>query len=202
MSRYTGPITRINRRFGCAVFPANKSFERRSYLPGQHGQRLRRRVTSFSLGLNEKQKMRFYYGLTEKQFHSFFLRAKSQKGITGDLLLQFLETRLDSVVYSLGFAKTRRSSRQFVSHGHIHVNGRRVDIASYQVKAGDVIELADRPSTQQIAVRAVEDSQHRKVPQWLSVVPDSLRGSIVRMPLRSEIQAIANEQDIVEFYSR
>lgn len=202
MSRYTGPITRINRRFGCAVFPVNKSFERRSYLPGQHGQRLRRKVTPYSLGLNEKQKMRFHYGLTEKQFRSLFLKAKAQQGVTGDLLLQFLEARLDSVIYSLGFAKTRRAARQFVSHGHVHVNGRRVDIASYRVVPGDEISVADQSASRQLAARALEVSQYRTIPEWLSVDSDALRGAVIRMPLRSEIEAIANEQAIVEFYSR
>ena len=202
MSRYTGPITRINRRFGCAVFPANKSFEKRSYLPGQHGQRLRRKVTPFSLGLIEKQKMRYHYGLTEKQFRLLFLNVKTQQGITGDLLLQCLETRLDSVVYSLGFAKTRRAARQFVSHGHIHVNGRRVDIASYQVSPGDEVVVADQSASRQLATRALEVSQYRDLPQWLSVDSDALRGFVIRVPSRAEINAIANEQAIVEFYSR
>ena len=161
MARYTGPTTRINRRFGQAIFPPNKAFERKPHLPGIHGPRLRRKVSDFSLGLNEKQKLRYMFGLTEKQFRLTFDRAKKQRGVTGELFLQLLETRLDSVIYSLGMARTRGAARQFVNHGHIRVNGHKVDIPSFEVKAGDVIEVRDRTSSRQLATRCLEDSQYR-----------------------------------------
>ena len=123
MSRYTGATTRINRRFGMAIFPESKAMSRKPYIPGQHGPRLRRRVTDYSTGLNEKQKLRFMYGLSEKQFRLTFERAKNTRGITGEIFMQLLEVRLDNVVYMLGFARTRKAARQFVTHGHIQVNG-------------------------------------------------------------------------------
>ena len=125
MSRYTGPTTRINRRFGMALFPANKAFERRTYPPGQHGPTFRRKVSDYGVGLIEKQKLRLMYGLTEKQFRNMYERAKRKKGVTGEVFLTMLETRLDNVVYRLGFAKTRQAARQFVNHGHLLVNGKK-----------------------------------------------------------------------------
>ena len=143
MSRYTGPTTRINRRFGMAIFPANKSFERRTYPPGQHGPNFRRKASDYSVGLMEKQKLRMMYGLTEKQFRNLFQKAKRKQGITGENFLSLLETRLDNVIYRLGFAKTRKSARQFVNHGHLLVNGQKVDIPSYQVSVGDELTVRE-----------------------------------------------------------
>ena len=140
MSRYTGPTTKINRRFGMALFPENKAMQKKPYIPGQHGPHLRRRVTDYSMGLNEKQKLRFMFGLSEKQFRLTFERAKKVRGVTGEIFMQMLETRLDNVIYSLGFARTRKAARQFVTHGHVQVNGKKVDIASYACKPGDVVE--------------------------------------------------------------
>ena len=202
MARYTGPTTRINRRFGQAIFPPNKAFERKPHLPGIHGPRLRRKVSDFSLGLNEKQKLRYMFGLTEKQFRLTFDRAKKQRGVTGELFLQLLETRLDSVIYSLGMARTRGAARQFVNHGHIRVNGHKVDIPSFEVKAGDVIEVRDRTSSRQLATRCLEDSQYRVCPAWMSVDIDALKGTINRMPTTDEMEQSINLQLIVEFYSR
>ena len=121
MSRYTGPTTKINRRFGMALFPENKAMQKKPYIPGQHGPHLRRRVTDYSMGLNEKQKLRFMFGLSEKQFRLTFERAKKVRGVTGEIFMQMLETRLDNVIYSLGFARTRKAARQFVTHGHVQV---------------------------------------------------------------------------------
>lgn len=203
MSRYTGPTTRINRRFGTAIFPANKAFERKQYAPGVHGPRLRRKTSDYSIGLNEKQKLRYTYGLTEKQFRSTFEAAKKRRGVTGEIFLQLLETRLDNVVYLLGMGKTRQAARQFVNHGHIKVNGHRVDIPSYRVQEGDVIEVGSLTSSRQLATRCMEDARYRTVPEWITLEADSLRATINRLPTREEIQAgDINEQLIVEFYSR
>lgn len=202
MSRYTGPTTRINRRFAQAIFAPNKAYERKSYPPGQHGPRLRRRVSDYSLGLNEKQKLRFMYGLSEKQFRLTFKRAKNQRGVTGEIFMQLLEMRLDSVVYLLGFAKSRQAARQFVNHGHILVNGQKVDIPSFQCSAGDEIEVRDRTSSRQLATRCLEETTGRPVPAWLESNSDALKGTISREPTRDEMDQSINEQLIVEFYSR
>lgn len=202
MARYTGPSTRMNRKFGMAVFPANKAFERRPYLPGQHGPRLRRKMSEYALGLNEKQKLRFMYGLTEKQFRLTFARAKNMRGVTGDLFLQLLETRLDNVIYRLGLARTRRASRQFVTHGHITVNGQKVDIPSYEVKPGDEISVRERSSSRQLATRNVEDAAYRTPPAWLLMTVDQLKGQMTRQPSPEEMESGCNVQLIVEFYSR
>lgn len=203
MSRYTGPTTRINRRFGIAIFPANKAFERKSYAPGIHGPRLRRKSSDYSLGLNEKQKLRYTYGLTEKQFRLTFEQAKKTRGVTGEIFLQLLESRLDNVIYLIGMGKTRAATRQFVTHGHIKVNGHKVDIPSYRVKPGDVVEVSESSSSRQLASRAIEDNRFRNIPEWLSLQSDALRATVNRLPQREEIQAgDINEQLIVEFYSR
>lgn len=202
MSRYTGPTTRINRRFGQAIFPPNKSFERKPYPPGVHGPRLRRRLSDYAVSLGEKQKLRFMYGLTEKQFRRTFERAKSQRGVAGEIFLQLLETRLDSVVYLLGFARTRAAARQFVNHGHILVNGHKVDIPSYACQPGDEIQVSERTSSKQLATRAQEDTQYRAVPAWITTDEGALRGQLNRVPTREEMEQGINEQLIVEFYSR
>ncbi|HQU08592.1 MAG: 30S ribosomal protein S4 [Verrucomicrobia bacterium 21-51-4] len=202
MSRYTGPTARINRRFGQAIFPTGKAEERKAYVPGQHGPRIRRRVTEYGTGLNEKQKLRFMYGIGEKQFYLIFERAKAQRGVTGETFLRLLETRVDSIVYLLGFARTRRAARQLVTHGHVKVNGHKVDIPSYTCKEHDVIEVCERTSSKQMATRALEESQARVIPAWLSVNADSLRGTVNRLPTRAEMEPMINEQLIVEFYSR
>src|SRR5690606_10225375 len=137
MARYTGPTTRLSRRFNQPLFGSTKAFEKRPYPPGQHGAKLRRKVSEYAVGLNEKQKLRFTYGLLERQFRRAFETAKRERGITGERFLQLLETRLDSVVYLLGFGKSRAAARQIVNHGHVRVNGHKVDIASYIVQIGD-----------------------------------------------------------------
>lgn len=202
MARYTGPTTRINRRFGMAIFPPNKAFERKPHLPGQHGPRLRRKVSEYAAGLNEKQKLRYMYGLTEKQFRRTFDQAKNTKGVTGEIFVSFLETRLDSVVYLLGFAKTRRMARQFVGHGHVRVNGQKVDIPSFRCTPGDEIEVKQGTSSRQMATRALEDTQLRQPPNWITRFDDALRGEVTRMPTPEEMEHGINVQLIVEFYSR
>ena len=202
MSRYTGPTTRINRRFSQAIFAPTKAFERKPHLPGQHGPRLRRKLSDYAIGLNEKQKLRYMYGMTEKQFRLTFERAKSKRGVTGEIFLQMLECRLDNVVYRLGLAKSRAAARQFVGHGHIVVNGKKTDIASFSVKEGDEIEVRERTSSRQLATQSLEGSQARIVPEWLNLNTDSLKATVNRLPSVDETEQSINVQLIVEYYSR
>ena len=202
MSRYTGPTTRINRRFSQAIFAPTKAFERKPHLPGQHGPRLRRKLSDYASGLNEKQKLRYMYGMTEKQFRLTFERAKSKRGVTGEIFLQMLECRLDNVVYRLGLAKSRAAARQFVGHGHIVVNGKKTDIASFSVKEGDEIEVRERTSSRQLATQSLEGSQARIVPEWLNLNTDSLKATVNRIPSVDETEQSINVQLIVEYYSR
>ena len=202
MARYKGPRVRINRRFGEAIFPA-KVREHRMYPPGVHGpKKSRRKQSDYGVGLAEKQKLRYQYGLLERQFRRMFEKALKKRGVTGETLLQLLETRLDNVVYRIGFATTRPFARQMVTHGHIRVNGRKVSSPSYNVKAGDVIDIHDTPATRQLATKSLESAQIRPVPSWINFTRDAVRAQIVRMPMRDDIQPIVNEQLIVEFYSR
>lgn len=202
MARYTGPTTRINRRFSQAIFAPTKAFERKPHPPGQHGPRLRRKLSEYAIGLNEKQKLRFMYGMTEKQFRLTFEKAKNTRGVTGEIFLQMLESRLDSVVYRLGFAKSRAAARQFVGHGHIAVNGKKTDIPSFVLKEGDEIEVRERSSSRQLATRCMEESQARTVPEWLSLNADALKATVNHLPSSDETEDSINVQLIVEYYSR
>src|SRR5215813_4865977 len=156
MARYTGPRTRISRRFGVPIFGASKYLERRNYGPGVHGPKSRRKTTDYGLGLLEKQKLRYYYGLQERQFRGVYQRALKKRGVTGETMLQILETRLDNVVYHLGFANTRAAARQLVTHGHIQVNGRKVNVPSYSLKVNDAIEIKNSNAARQLATRNLE----------------------------------------------
>ncbi|MGZ4988060.1 MAG: 30S ribosomal protein S4 [Limisphaerales bacterium] len=202
MARYTGPRTRISRRFGVAMFGPDKYLERRNYGPGVHGPKSRRKHTDYGLGLIEKQKLRYFYGLMEKQFRGVYEKALKRRGVTGEQMLQILETRLDNIVYHLGFATTRAAARQMVCHGHVKVNGRKVSIPSFAVKVNDVIEAKDNNVSKQLATKNMELSTSRNVPEWLSLDKAAFKGTLVRVPTRDEIQPIANEQAVVEFYSR
>jgi small subunit ribosomal protein S4 len=203
MARYTGPREKIARRFGIALFGPSKALELRNFPPGQHGVRnARRKVSEYGVALIEKQKLRFQYGVLEKQFRRFFAEAQRRKGVTGENLLQMLELRLDNVVYRMGFANTRFASRQLVSHRHITVNGRVVNIASYQVKPGDKIGVKDSPRSQQLVGRFLEMSLGNPAPDWMTVDRDSMTAVVNRAPIRDEINPIANEQLVVELYSR
>lgn len=202
MARYTGPRTRISRRFGVPIFGPSKYLERKNYAPGVHGAKARRKHTDYALALMEKQKMRYYYGLMEKQFRGIYEKAVHKRGITGEIMLQILETRLDSVVYHLGFATTRAAARQLVSHGHILVNGGKLDVPSYAVRVNDLIEVKDASVSRQVATRNLEMSTSRAVPDWVSLTKESFRGTLVRVPTMEDIEPIANVQTIVEFYSR
>jgi small subunit ribosomal protein S4 len=202
MARYIGPTTRISRRFGQFILGSGKAFERRNFPPGQHGPKSRRKMSEYAVGLSEKQKARYIYGLLERQFRRVFAIAKKERGITGERFLQLLETRLDSVVYHLGLTKTRAAARQFVNHGHVRVNGRKVDIPSFNVKPGDEIEVKPNSSSRQIATRGLEENRLRNVPGWLALTPETLKANVVRLPVRDEMEPSINEQLIVEFYSR
>ncbi len=202
MARYTGPRVRISRRFNQPIFGASKYLERRSYAPGVHGPKARRKVTDYALGLMEKQKLRYYYGLQERQFRNIYERALRKRGVTGETMLQLLETRLDNVVFQLGFGTTRPAARQMVSHGHVLVNGRKVSIPSYSLRVNDVVEVRHHNVSRQMATKALELSTSRPVPDWLTLAKDAFKGTVVRVPSREDIQPIANEQAVVEFYSR
>ena len=202
MARYTGPRVRISRRFGIPIFGPSKYLERRNYGPGVHGPKSRRKHTDYGLGLIEKQKFRYYYGLMEKQFRGVYEKALRRRGVTGETMLQILETRLDNVVYHLGLANTRAAARQMVCHGHITVNGRKVGIPSFALKVNQVIEVKNHNVSRQLATKNLEGSVSRAVPDWLSFNKEEFKGTVQRIPTREEIQPIANEQAVVEFYSR
>jgi small subunit ribosomal protein S4 len=202
MARYTGPATRISRRFGQLILGSPKALERRNYPPGQHGPKSRRKLSEYAVGLSEKQKLRYMYGLLERQFRRIFAEAKSERGVTGERFLQLLETRLDSVVYLLGFAKSRAAARQFVNHGHIRVNGKKVDISSFTVKPGDEVDVKNTPASRQLATRNLEENRVRNVPGWMTLQADQFKGIVNRLPTRDEMDPSINEQLVVEFYSR
>jgi small subunit ribosomal protein S4 len=202
MARYTGPRVRISRRFGIPIFGPTKYLERRNYGPGVHGPKSRRKTTDYGLGLIEKQKLRYYYGLMEKQFRGVYEKALRRRGVTGEQMLQILETRLDNVVFHLGFANTRAAARQMVNHGHVTVNNRKVSIASFALKVNDVVAIKNTSVSRQLATKNLEIATSRAVPDWLSLNKEEFKGTIMRIPSRDEIQPIANEQAVVEFYSR
>jgi small subunit ribosomal protein S4 len=202
MARYTGPRVRISRRFGVPIFGPSKYLERRPYAPGVHGPKSRRKSTEYGLGLIEKQKLRYYYGLLERQFRGVYEKALRRRGVTGEQMLQILETRLDNVVFHLGFGTTRASARQLVGHGHVQVNGRKVNIPSYALRVNDVITVKSNNVSRQMAGKNLEASTSRSVPDWLSLNKEEFKGVVMRIPTRDEIQPIANEQAVVEFYSR
>jgi small subunit ribosomal protein S4 len=202
MARYTGPRVRISRRFGIPIFGPSKYLERRNYGPGVHGPKSRRKHTDYGLGLIEKQKFRYYYGLLERQFRGVYEKALRRRGVTGEQMLQILETRLDNVVFHLGLANTRAAARQMVCHGHIQVNGRKVNVASFALKVNDVITVKNNNVSRQLATKNLEISTSRAVPDWMTLNKEEFKGIVMRIPTRDEIQPIANEQAVVEFYSR
>ncbi|MFR4437391.1 MAG: 30S ribosomal protein S4 [Akkermansia muciniphila] len=198
MARYTGPRDKVSRRFGVALFGSTKALEKRPFPPGQHGMRAgRKKKSDYGVMLAEKQKLRFQY-----RFEGFASIVSPARGITGDILLQLLELRLDNVVYRLGFSNTRAGARQLVSHGHITVNGKKTNIASYSCRPGDVIAVGGKASSQQLVTRSLDLTQATVVPDWLECDRDKLTGKIARVPSKEEIAPIVNEQLIVEFYSR
>jgi len=200
MARYLGPMVKLSRREGIALTDkCQKYLDRRPYPPGEHG-RGRIRQSEYLLQLREKQKTRRYYGVLEKQFRRYYEKASRQPGITGENLLRMLEQRLDNVVYRLGFAATRRQARQLVNHGHFRVNGKKVDIPSYQVRADDIITVKPGSSAEPI-IRAATELVASVAP-WLQADYDALNGKVLKAPERSEIDTPVSEQLIVEYYSK
>src|SRR5215207_276744 len=203
MARYTGPKDRISRRFGVPLFGATKALEHKNYPPGMHGPKgSRRKQSEYSVALAEKQKLRYQYGVLERQFRRYFSIASTRRGVTGEILLQLLETRLDNVVYRMGFANSRNASRQMVSHGHVAVNGRKTDVSSYICQPGDVISVREKDGSRRLATKNMELTGISPVPDWLTVNKDQFNGTVSRIPSRAEIAPIVNEQLIVELYSK
>ncbi|MEI6337444.1 MAG: 30S ribosomal protein S4 [Verrucomicrobiota bacterium] len=203
MARHTGPKTKISRRYGVLIHGSPKAFEHKNYPPGQHGPKgSRRKLSDYALALAEKQKLRFQYGVLERQFRRYFALASSKRGVTGEILLQLLETRLDNVVQKMGFAKTLYAARQMVSHGHVAVNGRKTNASSMNVKPGDAITIRSGERSKRLAVKYLDQTSALTPPEWLLVDKENLSGSVVRIPTRSEINPIVNEQLVVELYSR
>ncbi|MCT2885680.1 30S ribosomal protein S4 [Lentilactobacillus parabuchneri] len=201
MSRYTGPSWRISRRLGISLSGTGKELSRRPYAPGDHGQGRRSKLSEYGLQLHEKQKLRYMYGLTERQFSNLFVRAgKIREGKHGVNFMILLEERLDNMVYRLGLATTRRQARQLVNHGHITVYGKRVDIPSYEVQPGQVISVREKSKNLQVIKDAVEAVVGR--PQYVSFDADKLEGSLVRLPQREELDADIDESLIVEYYNK
>ena len=201
MARYTGPMTKKSRRLGVDLVGDDKAFEKRPYAPGQHG-RTRIKESEYLLQLREKQKARFTYGVLEKQFHNYYTEASRRQGKTGDNLLQLLECRLDNVVYRAGFARTRRAARQLVVHGHFRVNGRKVDIPSFQVTQYDVVDVREKSLEMTPFIVARETFGERLTPGWMDVLPDRMRILVHQLPVRQQIEIPVQEQLIVEYYSK
>lgn len=201
MARYTGPLTKKSRRLGVDLIGEDKAYERRPYPPGQHG-RGRQKESEYRLQLHEKQKARYTYGVLEKQFRRYYDEANRRQGRTGDILLQLLEARLDNVVYRAGFARTRRHARQLVGHGHFLVNGKKVNVPSYQVAIHDVIDVKDKSKETTPFIIARETHGERPVPAWLEVIPNAMRVLVHQLPSRQQIDTPVQEQLIVEYYSK
>jgi len=200
MSRYTGSTFRKARRLGFSILENGKELAKKPYAPGQHGNDRRKKMSDYGTQLQEKQKVRFMYGVNEKQFKKTFNEAGKIKGVHGENFLRLLESRLDNIVYRLGFASTRKAARQVVNHGHITVNGSKVDIASYRVKPGDVISLKE-VSKEHPAIKAALEAIHNRV-EFVTFDESKLSGTYVRLPERNELNADVNESLIVEFYNR
>jgi len=201
MARYTGPKTKIARKFGEPIFGEDKSFEKRNYPPGQHGNARRKgKKSEYAIQLMEKQKAKFTYGILERQFRNIFEKASRSKGVTGEVLLQLCESRLDNVVYRFGLSPSRSGARQLVSHRHITVNGSIVNIPSYQVKVGDVVGVREKSKSLNIIVEA--NGKDAAAYEWLSWNKDQLQGTFVSVPERLQIPENIKEQLIVELYSK
>jgi small subunit ribosomal protein S4 len=200
MARYTGSSWKISRRLGISLSGTGKELEKRPYAPGQHGPNQRKKLSEYGLQLQEKQKLRHMYGVTERQFRNLFDKAGKLGGVHGENFMILLESRLDNVVYRLGLARTRRAARQLVNHGHILVDGSRVDIPSYRLTPGQTISLREKSRNLDVVKEAVEVNNF--VPDYLTFDADKLEGTFTRLPERSELPAEINETLIVEFYSR
>ncbi len=201
MARYTGPKSKIARKFGEAIFGDDKAFEKKNYPPGHHGNNRRRgKKSEYAIQLMEKQKAKYTYGILERQFRNLFAKANRSKGVTGEVLLQLCESRLDNVVYRMGIANSRRGARQLVSHRHITVNGEIVNVPSYALKAGDVVGVREKSKSLQAIDSALEQSNH--VYEWITWNPETKEGTFVAVPEREQIPENIKEQLIVELYSK
>lgn len=201
MARYTGPKTKIARKFGEAIYGDDKAFEKRNYPPGQHGINKRRgKKSEYATQLMEKQKAKYTYGILERQFRNMFKKATSSSGITGEVLLQLCESRLDNVVYRMGLSPSRSGARQLVSHRHITVNGNVVNIPSYQLKAGDVVGVREKSKSLEAIQNSLSNSSH--VYEWITWNNETKQGTYVSVPARVQIPENINEQYIVELYSK
>ena len=200
MARYTGPAYKKSRRLNFSTLENGKDLARRPYAPGQHGENRRKKLSEYGVQLQEKQKLRILYGLNEKQFHRLFEHASRMKGVTGENMLRLLESRLDNLVYRMGLSSTRRGSRQLVNHGHITVNGVKVDIPSYSCKPGDIIAVKEN-SLNHPAIHASLEAR-TSIPAYVTFDKNKMSGTYVRLPERSELNSEINESLIVEFYNR
>jgi small subunit ribosomal protein S4 len=205
MGRYRGPIVKICRREGVNLVESPKVqryMERHPYPPGQHGQRRRRRISDYGVRLREKQKLRFFYNMSERQFANLFDEASKAEGSTGAVFLQLLESRLDNVVFRLGIASTRRQARQFVAHGHILVNGKRLDIPSYRVNPGDEISVSAKARSNDVIKMNIDERKRGKTLPWLEFDAENLKGRFKSRPSREDIVVPVNELQVIEYYSR
>jgi small subunit ribosomal protein S4 len=201
MARYTGPKTKIARKFGEAIFGEDKAFEKRNYPPGQHGLAKRRgKKSEYAVQLMEKQKAKYTYGVLEKQFRNLFKKASSASGVTGEILLQLCESRLDNVVYRMGIAPTRRAARQIVSHRHVTVNGELVNVASYHLKAGDKVAVREKSKSLEAIANSLASAS--QVYEWITWNNDTMEGTYVAVPQRLQIPENIKEQLIVELYNK
>ncbi|MEM7087525.1 MAG: 30S ribosomal protein S4 [Bacteroidota bacterium] len=201
MARYTGPKTKIARKFGEAIFGEDKSFEKRNYPPGQHGNNRRRgKKSEYAIQLAEKQKAKYTYGILERQFRNMFKKATAASGITGEVLLQLCESRLDNVVFRMGISPSRSGARQLVSHRHITVNGEKVNIPSYQLQAGDVVAVREKSKSLEAIESSLANASH--VYEWITWNSETKEGTFVSVPQRLQIPENINEQFIVELYSK
>ena len=201
MARYRGPKAKVARRFNDPIFGPSKAVQKKAYPPGQHGRGRRKKQSEYAIQLSEKQKAKYTYGVLERQFANLFDKASRKSGITGEILLQLLETRLDNTVYRLGIAPTRRAARQLVLHKHITVNGEIVNIPSFAVKIGDEIEVREKSKSLEAVTNSVAATTSKRFP-WLEWSPSELKGKLISLPMREDIPENIKEQLIVELYSK
>jgi small subunit ribosomal protein S4 len=209
VARYIGPVCRLCRREGVKLFLKGErcytpkcALEKKNYAPGQHGQQQRRKLSNYGVQLREKQKLRRIYGLNEQQFLNYFTKAASQKGATGENFLVLLERRLDNVIFRLGLASSRSAARQIVRHGHVTVDGQKVNIPSYQVRVGQVVSLKDKSKAKQYFVDMAENAKNKTAPKWLEADYEKVGGKVVSLPAREDIDTQVDELLVVEFYSK
>jgi len=209
VARYIGPVCRLCRREGVKLFLKGErcytpkcALEKKNYAPGQHGQQQRRKLSNYGVQLREKQKLRRIYGLNEQQFLNYFTKAASQKGATGENFLVLLERRLDNVIFRLGLASSRSAARQIVRHGHVTVDGQKVNIPSYQVRVGQVVSLKEKSKAKQYFVDMAENAKNKTAPKWLEADYEKVGGKVVSLPAREDIDTQVDELLVVEFYSK